>query len=78
MFVGSVALFEWAEEDRATRRLVVAQARQCQAGDTRAAAAHIVGLLWVTASQGATVKEIRAATGHDPRGSRPAKPTCSN
>jgi segregation and condensation protein B len=31
--------------------------------DTRAAAAHIVGILWVTASQGATVKELRAATG---------------
>jgi segregation and condensation protein B len=31
--------------------------------DTHAAAAHIVGLLWVSASQGATVKEIRGATG---------------
>jgi len=31
--------------------------------DTRAAAAHIIGILWVTASQGATVKELRAATG---------------
>jgi segregation and condensation protein B len=31
--------------------------------DTRAAAAHIIGLLWVSASQGATVKEIRGATG---------------
>ena len=31
--------------------------------DTRAAAAHIVGVLWATASQGATVKELRAATG---------------
>jgi hypothetical protein len=31
--------------------------------DIRAAAAHIVGLLWVSASQGATVKEVRAATG---------------
>jgi segregation and condensation protein B len=31
--------------------------------DTRAAAAHIVGVLWARASQGATVKELRAATG---------------
>jgi chromosome segregation and condensation protein ScpB len=31
--------------------------------DTRAAAGHIVGILWATASQGATVKELRAATG---------------
>jgi segregation and condensation protein B len=31
--------------------------------DTRAAAAHTVGLLWASASQGATVTEIRAATG---------------
>jgi segregation and condensation protein B len=30
--------------------------------DTVAAAAHIVGILWVSASQGATVKELRAAT----------------
>jgi hypothetical protein len=31
--------------------------------ETRAAAAHIVGVLWATASQGVTVKELRAATG---------------
>ncbi|MBV9324842.1 MAG: helix-turn-helix domain-containing protein, partial [Chloroflexi bacterium] len=31
--------------------------------DTQAAAAHIVGVLWVRASQGATVKELRAAIG---------------
>jgi segregation and condensation protein B len=31
--------------------------------DTRAAAAHIVGVLWATASQGVTVKELRAAIG---------------
>jgi segregation and condensation protein B len=31
--------------------------------DTSVAAAHIVGILWVTAGQGATVKELRAATG---------------
>jgi len=31
--------------------------------DTPAAAAHIVGVLWVRASQGASVKELRAATG---------------
>jgi segregation and condensation protein B len=31
--------------------------------DTRAAAAHIVGVLWATASQGLSVKQLRAATG---------------
>ena len=31
--------------------------------DTRAAAAHIVGVLWAAASQGLTVKELRAAVG---------------
>ena len=31
--------------------------------DTRAAAAHIVGVLWASASQGVTVKALRAAVG---------------
>lgn len=31
--------------------------------DTRAAAAHIVAVLWASASQGLTVKELRAAVG---------------
>jgi hypothetical protein len=31
--------------------------------DTRAAAAHIVGVLWASASQGVTVRELRAAIG---------------
>jgi segregation and condensation protein B len=31
--------------------------------DTRAAAAHIVGVLWASASQGLTAKELRAAVG---------------
>jgi segregation and condensation protein B len=31
--------------------------------DTRAAAAHMVGVLWASASQGLTVKELRAAVG---------------
>ena len=31
--------------------------------DTRAAAAHMVGVLWASASQGLTVKELRAAIG---------------
>src|SRR5262249_55756996 len=31
--------------------------------DTRAAAAHIVGVLWASASQGLNVKELRAAVG---------------
>src|SRR5260370_30161179 len=31
--------------------------------DTRGAAAHIVGVLWASASQGLSVKELRAAVG---------------
>jgi segregation and condensation protein B len=31
--------------------------------DTRAAAAHIVGVLWASASQGVRVRELRAAVG---------------
>ncbi len=31
--------------------------------DTRAAAAHVVGVLWASASQGVTVRELRAAIG---------------
>ena len=31
--------------------------------DTRAAAAHIVGVLWASASQGVNMKELRAAIG---------------
>jgi len=45
--------------DRRPRPVVDADPRT----DTRAAAAYIVGVLWVRASQGATVKELRAATG---------------
>ncbi|MBV9169493.1 MAG: SMC-Scp complex subunit ScpB, partial [Chloroflexi bacterium] len=44
---------------RAERRRVEGDPRT----DTRAAAAHIVGVLWASASQGLTVKEIRAAAG---------------
>jgi segregation and condensation protein B len=32
-------------------------------GDTRAAAGHVLGVLWASASRGATVKELRAAIG---------------
>src|SRR5712692_8437411 len=31
--------------------------------DTRAAAAHVVGVLWASASQGVTVRELRSAIG---------------
>jgi hypothetical protein len=31
--------------------------------DTRAAAAHVVGVLWASGSQGVTVKELRGAIG---------------
>lgn len=44
---------------RAERPRVESDART----DTRAAAAHIVGVLWASASQGLSVKELRAAVG---------------
>ena len=43
MFVGSVALFEWAEDDRATRRLVVAQVVNAKLA-TRVEVARVFGL----------------------------------
>jgi prepilin-type processing-associated H-X9-DG protein len=43
VFVGSVALFEWAEEDRATRRLVVAQVVNAKLA-TRVEVARVFGL----------------------------------
>ena len=46
-------------EQRAPRPVVEGDPRT----DTRAAAAHIVGVLWASASQGLTVKERRAAIG---------------
>lgn len=48
-----------ASADRPPRAVVASDPRT----DTPAAAAHIVGVLWVRASQGATVKELRAAIG---------------
>jgi Transposase protein len=43
MFVGSVALFEWAADDRATRRLVVAQVVNAKLA-TRVEVARVFGL----------------------------------
>jgi len=43
MFVGSVALFEWAEDDRATRRLVVGQVVNAKLA-TRVEVARVFGL----------------------------------
>ena len=43
IFVGSVALFEWAEDDRATRRLVVAQVVNAKLA-TRVEVARVFGL----------------------------------
>ena len=39
------------------------RARGIRAVDTQAAAAHVLGVLWASASRGATVKELRAAIG---------------
>jgi hypothetical protein len=39
--------------------------------ETRAAAANIVGVLWATARQGVTVKELRGATGMTASGWKP-------
>src|SRR6476646_7860995 len=43
IFVGSVALFEWPEDDRATRRLVVAQVVNAKLA-TRVEVARVFGL----------------------------------
>ena len=43
IFVGSVALFEWADDDRATRRLVVAQVVNAKLA-TRVAVARVFEL----------------------------------
>src|SRR5438552_8817284 len=42
IFLGSVALFEWAEDDRATRRLVIAQLVNAKL--SRVEAAYVFGL----------------------------------
>jgi prepilin-type processing-associated H-X9-DG protein len=43
VFFGTVALFEWAEDDRATRRLVIAQLVNAKLA-TRVEVAHVFGL----------------------------------
>jgi hypothetical protein len=43
IFLGTVALFEWAEDDRATRRLVMAQLVNAKLS-TRVEVAHVFGL----------------------------------
>ena len=55
------ALGRWLQrqERRAPRPVVAGDPRT----DTRAAAAHIVGVLWAAASQGLSVTELRAAVG---------------
>jgi segregation and condensation protein B len=47
------------QEERTTRPVVEGDPRT----DTRAAAAHVVGVLWASGSQGVTVKELRGAIG---------------
>ncbi len=49
--------------ERGSRRAERPRVEGDPSSDTRAAAAHIVGVLWASASQGLTVKELRAAVG---------------
>jgi segregation and condensation protein B len=52
-------LLERAGQQRSVRPRVEGDPRT----DTRAAAAHLIGVLWASATQGRTVKEVRAAVG---------------
>ena len=45
------------------RRTARARPRAGQPAHRQAAAAHVLGVLWASASRGATVKELRAAIG---------------
>ena len=74
IFLGSVALFEWAEDDRATRRLVVAQLVNAKVA-TRVDVAHVFGLHVNTvsriaqhvAAEGVTASVGRKRGPHGPR-----------
>jgi hypothetical protein len=50
VFLGSVALFQWTQEDCATRRLVVAQLVNAKLA-TRVEVAHVFGLYVNTVSR---------------------------
>jgi transposase len=74
IFLGSVALFEWTEDDRATRRLMVAQLVNAKLA-TRMEVARVFGLHFNTvrrialriAAQGVTASVDRKRGPHGPR-----------
>src|SRR5207237_8051454 len=73
IFLGRVALFEWAEDDRATRRLVIAQLVNAKLS-TRVEVAHVFGLHVNTvsriaqhvAAEGVTASVARKRGPHGP------------
>jgi transposase len=79
IFLGSVALFEWTEDDRATRRLVVAQLVNAKLA-TRVEVARVFGLHLNTvrrtaqriAARGVTASVDRKRGPHGPRKVTPA------
>ena len=78
IFLGPVALFEWTEDDRATRRLVVAQLVNAKLA-TRVDVAHVFGLHVNTVSriaQHVAVEGVTASVGRKrgPHGPRKVKP----
>jgi transposase len=78
IFLGSVALFEWTEDDRATRRLVVAQLVNAKLA-TRVDVAHVFGLHVNTVSriaQHVAAEGVSASVGHKrgPHGPRKVTP----
>ncbi|HEY8742034.1 MAG TPA: hypothetical protein VIU62_02980, partial [Chloroflexota bacterium] len=78
IFLGSVALFEWTEDDRPTRRLVVAQLVNAKLA-TRVDVAHVFGLHVNTVSriaQHVAAEGVSASVGRKrgPRGPRKVTP----
>ncbi len=79
IFLGAVALFEWTEDDRATRRLMVAQLVNSKLA-TRVAVAHVFGLHVNTvsriaqhvAAEGVTASVGRKRGPHGPHKVTPA------
>jgi hypothetical protein len=78
IFLGSVALFQWTEDDRATRRLVVAQLVNAKLA-TRVEVAHVFGLHVNTVSriaQHVAAEGVSASVGRKrgPHGPRKVTP----
>src|SRR5216684_981382 len=77
IFLGFVALFEWAEDDRATRRVVIAQLVNAKLA-TRVEVAHVFGLHVNTVSriaQQVAVEGVTASVGRKPGPHGPRKVT---